>query len=118
MTLALIYLSIAYLIAVWPGNFNSHNEAERIYISALWLPLIVLLLIAKLYWVCCDNVRIREMKQVFKKFICLYWFILSAYEDWRINVWKQDLDELYCCDGRDCLCGGATIEQTYMERER
>ena len=32
----------------------------------------------------------------------------DALSTWHKEVWKVDLDERRCCDGRECCCGGAT----------
>ncbi len=43
----------------------------------------------------------------------LYLMLSSAYSVWYAEVAKKDLSENYCCDGRECCCEGATIEQIY-----
>ncbi|MCP5078972.1 MAG: hypothetical protein GY951_13065 [Psychromonas sp.] len=47
------------------------------------------------------------------KFKQLYYFLLQGYEAWRAEIWDKDLDEGYCCDGRECLCQGETVREAY-----
>ncbi len=44
-----------------------------------------------------------------RKIIILYYLLADQIRGWKTEVWDKDLDELYCCDGRECACGGATI---------
>ena len=53
-----------------------------------------------------------------KKIKVLYWMILSTYEAWKEDLWSRDLDDIYCCDGRDCACGGATIEEMWYDTHK
>lgn len=55
--------------------------------------------------------------QIFKKLKILYWMVFNSIEGWHSQIWKADLDERFCCDGRDCGCGGATIEDIYMSHK-
>jgi hypothetical protein len=56
--------------------------------------------------------------QFIKKMKILYWMLRSACEGWYDEVWKRDLEELYCCSGDSvtspCGCGGATVEDIYL----
>lgn len=44
----------------------------------------------------------------------ILWVMLScAFRDWRADVWARDLDAAYCCTGRDCGCGGASVREVW-----
>ncbi len=43
----------------------------------------------------------------------LYYFLLQGYAAWRVEIWEKDLDGVYCCDGRECLCHGETVREVY-----
>lgn len=51
------------------------------------------------------------MKDLLIKLKLLYAHLKSGYDCWVIEVWERDLDELHCCDGRMCGCGGLTIRE-------
>lgn len=53
------------------------------------------------------------MRGMFVKFRILCVFLCSAVESWRREIWSRDLDELYCCDGRECGCGGKTVRDIF-----
>jgi len=40
-------------------------------------------------------------------------FIRQSIDDWREQVWKRDLDSVYCCDGRECCCGGSSVREVF-----
>jgi len=42
-------------------------------------------------------------------------YIMSALWQWKEDVWKMDLDGLYCCDGKECSCGGLTNREALIE---
>lgn len=44
-------------------------------------------------------------------------FILRAWAEWRREVWSKDLDALYCCNGRECGCRGATVSDVFDPQE-
>lgn len=49
---------------------------------------------------------------VFKvKMLLIY--LLGSTKDWRSEVWSKDPDSLYCCDGRECACGGLTVREMH-----
>lgn len=54
------------------------------------------------------------MSDLIDKLKILLVLLHDHYEYWRGNIWRADLDEHYCCDGRDCGCGGATIRELYL----
>ena len=37
----------------------------------------------------------------------------SAYKGWVSEILHKDLNDNYCCDGRDCSCGGASIKEMW-----
>lgn len=39
--------------------------------------------------------------------------LIAAYQEWRGTVWLRDADAPYCCDGRECCCGGETIREMW-----
>jgi len=43
----------------------------------------------------------------------LYWMVSSEVHSWYREVWKRDLDEHYCCDGRECSCGGESVRDVW-----
>jgi hypothetical protein len=38
----------------------------------------------------------------------LFDMLSDAYVGWRRTIRDADLDQYYCCNGRECCCGGAT----------
>lgn len=56
------------------------------------------------------------MNQVIRKLRILTGMLRSVFESWREDVWARDLDGRYCCDGRECGCGGDTLGEVYGER--
>lgn len=53
------------------------------------------------------------LKNFIFKIRALIWFLRGAGEDWRREIWDRDLDGQYCCDGRECMCGGLSVRETY-----
>lgn len=39
--------------------------------------------------------------------------VSNAAIEWRDSIWKKDLDAQYCCDGRECCCGGETLREMW-----
>lgn len=37
----------------------------------------------------------------------------STFDEWKNQIWNNDLDTPYCCSGRDCGCGGMTYREIY-----
>ena len=37
----------------------------------------------------------------------------NAFREWKKHVWPRDLDQPYCCDGRECGCGAITTRECY-----
>lgn len=44
----------------------------------------------------------------------LYIFIIDSLKAWKEFIWDVELDELYCCNGRECGCQGITNRQLIM----
>ena len=53
------------------------------------------------------------MKDKAFKLKLLALMLLRAFECWRQETWGADLDEPYCCGGRDCGCGALTRREIY-----
>ena len=53
------------------------------------------------------------MKDTIFKLKLLWIFLIDAYENWKREIWKRELDENQCCDGRECCCGGASIRDSW-----
>lgn len=56
------------------------------------------------------------MGKLFRKLYILGLLIAGAFDNWRTDIWPRDLDARYCCDGRECGCGGATTWEIYGGR--
>lgn len=56
---------------------------------------------------------IEYLKDLITKFKILYFFMASSFDSWKHEIWNRNLDGRFCCDGRECGCGGATIRETY-----
>ena len=39
----------------------------------------------------------------------------SVFSQWKTEVYSKDLDQPYCCDGRECGCYGMTVRQIYLD---
>lgn len=46
----------------------------------------------------------------------LWGFLVCSFDSWREEVWRRDLDELYCCNGHECGCYGATVREMHGPR--
>lgn len=53
------------------------------------------------------------MSERIEKIGMLWSFLSKAFTEWRDEVWRSDLDAHYCCDGRECGCGGITVRGAY-----
>ncbi|ORE90695.1 hypothetical protein ATO13_22286 [Stappia sp. 22II-S9-Z10] len=58
------------------------------------------------------------MRDMITKLAILRGFLASAFDEWRDQVWRRDLDEYYCCSGGltswdICGCGGVTVRETF-----
>lgn len=56
------------------------------------------------------------MKDFLIKIEILSQFLSDSFSEWYGYIWKNDLDARYCCDGRECGCGGATIRELYNKK--
>lgn len=53
------------------------------------------------------------MNDAITKLGILWMLIRHTFSDWRRDIWRNDLDTHYCCDGRECGCGGMTWRDVY-----
>lgn len=53
------------------------------------------------------------MNDIVFKISLLRLFFCQAIDEWRQEIFNRDLDDRYCCDGRECGCGGATVREMY-----
>lgn len=53
------------------------------------------------------------MRDTILKLRVLHCWLRSAYEQWRDEVWRHDLDSRACCDGHMCGCGGSSRRDLY-----
>lgn len=53
------------------------------------------------------------MRERIEKIVILWLFVKGAVRDWWDEVWQKDLDAPYCCDGRECGCGGMTVREVH-----
>ncbi|SER94038.1 hypothetical protein [Sphingobium sp. YR768] len=53
------------------------------------------------------------MSDLIFKLRVLAFFMRGAFEQWKAEVWKVDLDATYCCDGRECGCQASTTRDLY-----
>lgn len=57
------------------------------------------------------------MRDFFTKLSILVDMLSDIFETWRDEIWAHDLDERYCCDGRECGCYGATYRDVYRPKQ-
>lgn len=48
----------------------------------------------------------------------LRYMVSNTITEWRDTVWRRDLDERYCCDGRECGCMGSSIREVWTWETR
>jgi len=53
------------------------------------------------------------MGDTIRKLQILRMFLADSFDNWRTEVWHRDLGEQYCCSGRECGCGGATVYEIH-----
>lgn len=53
------------------------------------------------------------MADIIYKLRILRWMVANTYADWRFTIWRRDLDGNYCCDGRECCCGGESLRSSW-----
>lgn len=56
------------------------------------------------------------MRDAITKLRILRMLLVEAFEQWRTDIWRNDLDARYCCDGRECCCQAATWRDIYPTR--
>lgn len=56
------------------------------------------------------------MADFFTKLRILFDLLAGMWVHWRDDIWPHDLDSRYCCDGRECGCGGQTRRDVYAPR--
>ena len=54
-----------------------------------------------------------DMRDAITKIRILFGFLSSSVDAWKSEVWSRDLDERYCCDGRECGCQGVSVREVY-----
>lgn len=57
-------------------------------------------------------------RQIFRKLRILGGLLYYMFDTWRVEVYRHDLDERGCCDGRECGCGAATLGEMYGEKSK
>jgi hypothetical protein len=50
---------------------------------------------------------------ILKKLKAFWPYLQMAFESWKSDIWDKDLDELYCCNGKECCCGGLSVRETH-----
>lgn len=53
------------------------------------------------------------MSDFLVKLRILWGFVRGSVDTWREEVWSRDLDQHYCCDGRECGCSGQTVRDIF-----
>jgi hypothetical protein len=38
-------------------------------------------------------------------------FLARGFVEWKTLIWRADPDQYYCCDGRECCCGGISMRE-------
>lgn len=60
------------------------------------------------------------MKERIEKLRILWWMLTAdlrmTFKTWHREVWERDLDNQYCCNGRECGCYGATVREMFGAR--
>lgn len=54
------------------------------------------------------------MRNLIDKLRILFIFLADAVNRWEHEILENDIDSPYCCDGRECGCGGTTIREAYF----
>lgn len=53
------------------------------------------------------------MRDLLCKLGVLLAMLRGIYDTWETEVWVRDLDENYCCSGRECGCGGISVREVF-----
>lgn len=56
---------------------------------------------------------INRLSDALFKLRILWWILSTNFSGWREDVWRKELDSHYCCNGRECCCGGDTIRNLW-----
>lgn len=56
----------------------------------------------------------KKLRDILDKLRILRDGVIGVYEWWKDDIWPRDLDETYCCDGRECGCGGVTVREAHL----
>ncbi len=56
------------------------------------------------------------MREIVGKLRILKIMLAVTYDQWRKEVWPNDLDAQICCDGRECECGAMTVRECWSMR--
>lgn len=54
------------------------------------------------------------MKQFVDKIRILRMMLWAEFVSWKVQIWDHDMDDYFCCSGRDCACGGESIRDAYL----
>lgn len=57
------------------------------------------------------------MPQVIDKIRILFGWWHDQFDFWRKEILHRDLDSYWCCNGRECGCGGGTIREMFLPKE-
>lgn len=55
------------------------------------------------------------MMDLFIKIYLLNFFWKNGFGEWKREIWEKELDQNYCCDGRECGCQGASVREMYCQ---
>jgi len=58
------------------------------------------------------------MKDILFKLRILYFLLYDQVQFWKKEIWRQDLDEHFCCNGYMCGCQGITVREEWKYREK
>jgi len=53
------------------------------------------------------------MADIIFKLRVLRMLLSGTFEEWKRDVWRRDLDDSYCCDGRECGCQACSVRELY-----
>lgn len=53
------------------------------------------------------------MADFLDKLRILKMMLQGTYDEWKSEVWAKELDQRYCCDGRECGCMASTVREVY-----
>lgn len=53
------------------------------------------------------------MSDIIFKLRLLLMLLHNAFDEWREQIWKRELDAPYCCSGHECGCMATTTRELY-----